>query len=408
MSVFKLYIVLLVCCISFVSGFGQKNQAIDSQNQPYVVVLSLDGFRWDYTNDVETPNFDRLAQMGVKAESLQSSFPSKTFPNHYSIATGLYPGHHGLVNNSFWDRHEGTYKISDRKAVENPNFYGGEPIWNTAEKQGLKAACFFWVGSEAPIQGMRPSIWKKYEHHFPWEARIDSVISWLQLPEKKRPHLIMWYLPEPDEVGHQYGPDGKKTKKMIARLDAYIGQFLFKMEQLPYASEINFIVTTDHGMGKTSAVKYVDLSKYIKQSNCNYILPGNPLVFVQPKEEMQNSVYEQLSKVPHIQVTKSGERPSYWHYNQNERIADLVVLADSAWSVGWGPGPTYGIGGAHGYDPRNKDMHGIFYAVGPAFKKSYVQTTFENVDIYGLIAKILHLKPAENDGNLERVEGMLK
>jgi alkaline phosphatase D len=408
MAALKFYLVLILCAVTFTLGFCQGIPSNSIDNQPYLVILSLDGFRWDYTEGVETPNFDRLAQMGVKAKSLQSSFPTKTFPNHYSIATGLYPGHHGLVNNTFYDAILGTYKVADRKAVENANFYGGEPIWNTAEKQGIKSACFFWVGSEAPIQGMHPSIWKKYEHHFPWEARIDTVISWLQLPEPNRPHLIMWYLPEPDGVGHQYGPDGKKTKDMIAQLDAYVGRFLNKMEKLPYANEINFIVTTDHGMGKTSAVKYVDLSRYIKQSDCNYILPGNPLVFVQPKEDMQNKVYEELSKVKHIQVTRSGERPAYWHYDQNKRIADLVVVADSAWSVGWGEGPSYGIGGAHGYDPRNKDMHGIFYAIGPAFKKSYIQPTFENVDIYCLISKILHLKPAENDGDLNRVEEMLK
>ncbi|GAF03456.1 phosphonoacetate hydrolase [Saccharicrinis fermentans DSM 9555 = JCM 21142] len=166
----------------------QSQQKDSHQAQPYVVVLSLDGFRWDYTQDIETPNFDRMAQIGTKAISLQPSFPSKTFPNHYTIATGLYPGHHGLVNNSFYDKKiDITYKISDRSTVENKAFYGGEPIWNTAEKQGVKAACFYWVGSEAPIQDMHPSIWKKYDHHFPWEARIDSVISWLSLPAPQRP-----------------------------------------------------------------------------------------------------------------------------------------------------------------------------------------------------------------------------
>ena len=401
----RLYFFFFTLLIS-ISSIAQSN--ID---RPYVVVLSLDGFRWDYTNYVKTPNFDKLAQIGVKAQSLQPSFPSKTFPNHYTMATGLFPGNHGLVNNSYYHpEKKNTYKISNRKTVEDKDFYGGEPIWNTAEKQGVKSACFYWVGSEAPVQNMRPSIWKKYDHDFPWKARMDSVISWLTLPKEQRPHLIMWYLPEPDGVGHKYGPMGMEARAMVKRLDKYIGSFLKKLEQLPHYSKINFIVTSDHGMGETSSERTVDLSKYTSKKDFEYMLTGNPVVFIQPKKTKLDKVYDQLKDVEHINVTKNGERPAHWHYNYNKRIADLVIVADSAWSVGWGI-KSYGqqrTGGTHGYDPQNIDMHAIFYAAGPAFKQRYIQPTFENVDIYNIIAHILNLKPAPNNGNFERVKEMLR
>ncbi len=376
---------------------------------PYLVILSLDGFRWDYTNDVETPNFDRIAEKGVKAESLQSSFPSKTFPNHYTIATGLYPGHHGLVNNSFYDYDKKIqYKISDRGTVEDKDFYGGEPIWNTAEKQGVKSACFFWVGSEAPVQGMRPSIWKKYDHDFPWNDRADSIISWLSLPEKQRPHLLMWYVHQPDSYGHKYGPDSKQIAELVQQQDKFLGRFLDKLEALPHANQINFILTTDHGMGATSSERYVALSEYLEKEDLSYVIPGNPVVFLEPEQGKIDKVYAALSKVEHISVTRKGERPSHWHYNENKRIAELVVVADSAWSVGWGKSKGNWSGGTHGYDPTNKDMHGIFYAQGPAFKTNYVHPTFQNVDIYSLISHILNLESAPNDGDFNRVRGMLQ
>ncbi len=400
-----IFFYLIVC--QFV--FSQKTTAYANNSQDYVVVLSLDGFRWDYTDMVETPNFDSIAKVGVKAEDLRPSFPSKTFPNHYSIATGLYPGDHGLVNNSFYDPDKKeTYKVSDRSTVEDPDFYGGEPIWNTAEKQGVKAACFYWVGSEAPVQGMRPSIWKKYDQNFDWDARIDSVIYWLQLPEAKRPHLIMWYLPEPDGTGHKYGPHSEEIKAMVKKLDTYVGKFMSRLRELPNGDKINFVITSDHGMGEISSKRQVNLKKYINSKDIDYDLEGNPVVFLQPKKGKLNKVYNELKNVEHINVTKKGERPDDWHYNNNKRISDLVIVADSSWSVFFGAKNGSWVGGTHGYDPKNKDMHAIFYAYGPAFKHHFIQPSFENVDIYNVLAHILKLKPASNDGDFDRVKGMLE
>ena len=374
-------------------------------------MLSLDGCRWDYPQMAKMPNLESIARRGVKMESLQPSFPSKTFPNHYSIATGLYPDHHGIVQNSFYDPEmDAYYKIRDRAAVENGDFYGGEPIWVTAEKQGLRTASFFWVGSEAPVQGIYPSRWKKYDHHFPYAARVDSVIAWLQLPSRERPRLITWYYPEPDGVGHEYSPESREVREKLEYLDSLIGDFLTKLERLPIADQVNVIVTSDHGMARISAAKAIYFDDYIQTTWLDTALGSNPVWMFDTKEGFEDSVYLHLKRAAHLQVWKKDSIPEHLHYGSNPRVMDIVATPDINWSIGWRANklsPDF-VGGTHGYDPRYKDMQAIFYAAGPAFKQGYVHPAVENVNIYPLIARILGLQPAETDGKLENISRMLK
>jgi alkaline phosphatase D len=388
----------------FLAGCSQHKD----DKKPYVIMLSLDGFRWDYADKAPTPNLDKIVRMGVKAKSLKPSFPSKTFPNHYTMATGLYPDHNGIVLNSFYDPEtDREYAIFDRKAVEDGSFYDGEPIWNTAEKQGMKSGTFFWVGSDADIEGMHSSYWKKYEHKFPFEQRIDSVISWLQLPEKVRPHLILWYMHEPDAMGHHFGPDSDEIKEEVIYLDSLVGIFMDKLEALPIANKVNVIVTSDHGMGNISNDRKVIIEESMNMDYVEMIQGYNPNFLVKAKEGFIDSVYLQLKSVPHITCWKTGELPERLHYGTNPRTLDIVVVADSSWSLVSEKKKKVGSG-AHGYDNDNKDMHAIFYAYGPAFKSNYTAPTFTNINIYPLIAHILGLEQAKTDGKLENVKGMLK
>ncbi len=375
----------------------------------YLLVLSLDGFRWDYPNMTETPNLDSIARVGVRAESVRSGFPSKTFPNHYSMATGLYPDHHGIVNNHFYDpESDMTYSMRDSASRMNPYFYGGEPIWVTAEKQNIRTASYFWVGSELPIQGIQPSIWKYYEHNFPFEQRIDSVVAWLQLPKAERPRLIMWYMHEPDAIAHKYGPESEVTLGKVRYLDSLVGVFCRKIRSLDHADRINLIFTSDHGMGTISPERVVTLSDHIPEHWVEKAVGGNPVYNIKANDGYIDSVYTKLKAVDHIQVWKHGEVPSELNYGTNPRTLDLIVAADSSWSVNWAPTPDhYNSGGTHGYDVRQLDMQAIFYAVGPAFRKGYVQPKFDNVDLYPLIAHIIGVEPAKVDGKLEKVKGML-
>lgn len=372
------------------------------------VILSLDGFRWDYPDKTSTPTLHQIAKDGVKAVSLIPCFPSKTFPNHYTIATGLYPDHHGLVNNSFYDRTLGKpYAIGNKEARFDPEFYGGEPIWITAQNQEVKTASFYWVGSDVAIEGKYPDIWKNYDGSVPFIQRIDTIVKWLNLPLAQRPRLIMAYYEEPDGVGHKYGPDNIQTLKTVSEIDSLVGIFYTMIHQLPNADSINFIIVSDHGMGAISSERNVALADYIPDSWPVRIEGGNPNYNIYSEGAWIDSTYFALKKVKGLKVWKPAEMPVYLNYGSNERDGDLVVVADSAWSItrNWPTKPF--TGGTHGYDITNTDIHAIFYAVGPAFKKGYIQPKFQNIHIYPLLAYLLGIKPAVTDGNLLEVINML-
>ncbi len=394
-------VITLTLFFTSISGFGQQ------PGKPYVVMLSLDGFRWDYPARYHTPVLDSLAKAGVFAE-LIPSFPTKTFPNHYTIATGLYPDHHGIVLNSFHavDLNR-VYKISDRESVQDGVFYDGEPIWLTAKKQGVKNATLFWVGSEADVQHMHPDRWYPYDEHLPFENRIDSVKKWLSLPGSERPHLILWYYHEPDKSGHRFGPAGKETKKTVEQLDRWLGRFFTEMRKLKEFDRINFIITSDHGMGAITKEKSLFLDQLVDTALFEIIDGGNPVFNLKVKKGKLDEVYNRLKANPHLNVWKHNQLPQRLHYGHNIRTLDLTVAADTCWSIYLSHRRHYG-NGTHGYDNRWRAMHAIFYAAGPAFKKGYRQPPFENVNIYPLIAHILHLKPVKTDGNLSNVQSMLK
>ncbi len=400
-SVFIVLMITFQCCFR-----GQK----DIEQEHYVVVLSMDGFRWDYAHRVPTPNLDHIAQHGVTTSYVKPSFPSNTFPNHYTMATGLHPDNHGIVNNNFYcPELDMTFRMRDRESVGNPVFYGGEPIWVTAAQQGMITASYFWVGSEAPVKGVHPTYWKEYDVTDPFGDRIDTVAYWLQLPREKRPRLVMMYFNEPDAQGHRTGPDSKEIDELVMELDSLVGVLINKMNALPIASSINIIVTSDHGMTKRSTERYVNLSDHIERDWLEMAFGGNPLMMWRPVEGMTDSIYHILKDVDHLSVWRSGSLPDRFQFGNNSRTLDLVVLADSSYSLGWGaPSERFYTGGGHGWDNDNKDMHTIFYATGPAFKENHMHEPFELVDLYPLIAHILNLDPAPVDGKLERVAGMLK
>lgn len=375
----------------------------------YVVLVSFDGCRWDYPDLYDLPNFNEMAEKGVKAERVISSFPTKTFPNHYSLATGLYPDHHGLINNTFYAPDlDLLYSIGNREMVENPDFYGGEPIWNTAEKQDMISASFFWVGSEAPVQGMQPTYWKKYDGSVPFTARVDTVLHWLQLPLEERPRLIMLYFQEPDGIGHEYGPVHEETGRVLEELDNILGYLKRGIGALEYGDKVNLLVTSDHGMGATSAERYVNIYDHIEAEWVEKVIGGNPVYLVDAVDEYVDEAVSSLDAAEGISAWKKTDIPAHLNYGSHSRMTDILLVADSSWSVGTKPEMSDYSGGAHGYDNSNTDMHNIFFAEGPDFRFGYEHPPFENVDIYPLIAHILGLEPAETDGQLEDVAGMLK
>lgn len=383
------------------------NSEPETSAEPTLVVLSLDGFRWDYAAHTHTPNLDKIATVGVRAESLIPVFPTGTFANHYSMATGLYPDHHGIVANRFTCPIFGEdFNKSDRSTVRDGKFYGGEPIWNTAENQGLKSAAFFWVGSEADVQETRPDRWKIYNNSTPYGDRIDTVIHWLSLAPEKRPHLIMWYYHQVDSDGHRYGPLADSLLRTVSLKDSLIGVFLDKMEKLPRSDQINFIVVSDHGMAELPSKQIVPLDQYIDTAHIEIFDGGLTTANIRAKSGQLDELYESLSRVPNLSVWKSGEVPEHFNYGNHPRTHDLVILADMGWGMGWS-WRNYNLKAAHGYDNRHTDMHGIFYAMGPDFKAKYTAPAFENIHLYPLMAHLLKVEPADTDADYNKVENML-
>lgn len=401
----RIFIFLSIIFISFSCKNTTEN---NNSNESYVVMLSVDGFKWDYPKDANTPNLDHIEKIGVRAKSVIPCFPTKTFPNHYSMATGLYPDHHGIILNNFYapdiDKY---YSIPDKEAVLNPDFYFGEPIWVTAEKQGINSASYFWVGADTPHNNILPTYHYAYDGSVPFEERINGVIKWLNLPEKERPHLILWYIQEPDSKGHEVGPHNPEIFSMIEYLDSLIGVFNTKIAELPIAKNINVIITSDHGMCEISKDRTVYLSDIIKEEWCKHVDGGNPVYTIEAKDEYYDTIYNALSSTENITIWKKESTPKRLHYGTSVRVKDFVVVADSSYSLLGTHEEIATNGGTHGYDNANTDMHAIFYAYGPAFKNNYKHHSINNIDIYPLICNILNLKPAEVDGDLQNAKGML-
>jgi len=396
-------IVVLVAVI--ITGFSSGRR---KPFQNYVLLVSLDAFRWDYPAIYKTPNLDKLAKDGVKADRMFSSFPTNTFPNHYSIATGLYPDHHGLISNSFPAPDLGLfYRMGDRAAVENPAFYGGEPMWVTAQKQGVKAASFFWVGSEAAVGGMHPTYWKKYDESTGYSERIDTVVKWLGYPQDKRPELVTLYFDEPDATSHDFGPVSQETGKVVERLDSLIGVLRTKLAAIPYGDRINIIVVSDHGMAEVSPDRYINLKSFVPDRMIASISGGNPVYLINPAEGKTDSILFLINNVRGVKAWRKSELPEKWHYGTHPRIPEIVVVADSSWSIGTRPAASRNKG-AHGYDNYNPDLYSIFYAAGPAFKKNFSFRELNNIDIYNLVCRIIDVKPAPNDGNPKNIKKLLK
>lgn len=378
---------------------------ISAGERHYTVVISLDGCRWDYPQWYHTPFLDFMAQQGVES-GLIPSYPSKTFPNHYTLVTGLYPEHHGLVANSFLDRPSGDhFSLSSKKFKHDPRFYGGEPIWLTAQRQGLHTAVFYWPGSDVKVNGKYPDIYYEYDKlpRLTAQERMDGIIAQLSLPEKERPDLIMAYLEEPDHSGHYYGPQAKQTQKVVTTVDSLLNRLYERIQQTPVKGLVNLIVVADHGMTWVAKGNGINIKKYLKDNwitEINGSIPANVYV----RAGYADSVCTALRNVPHIHVWKKAEVPAQLHYSENVRIGDVIVSPDLGYMITDDP---IAGGGSHGFDPAMSDMHAIFRAIGPDFKHVTLPH-FPNVDFYGLLCHLLGIKPAPNDGSMKDISPMLQ
>ena len=378
-------------------------------NDTYTVIVSCDGLRWDYAECYDMPFFDRLAREGVKAV-MQPSFPTKTFPNHYTLATGLYPDHHGIIANSFRLGDSGKiYSLSNNETRSNGKYYGGDPIWLTAKRQGVKTATVYWVGSDVKIQGEHPNYWQDYQKKplLTFDQRVDEVINLLSMPQDKRPRLVMCYFEEPDHSGHSYGPNSMKTRRAAQNIDSLLWSMWARIKALPeIGNKVNLIITGDHGMAWLSQQRKVVARDYIKEEWGAKILGDSPALIYVDNKQYVDSIVNALQGVDHIRVWRKGELPEYLHYGTNPNMGDVVVMPDLGWLF---TNSKRVIAGTHGWDNTASDMQVGFRAIGPDFKVGYVREgTFRNVCIYPLLAHLLGVTPSPCDGTLQEVGDMLK
>ncbi|MBO6622743.1 MAG: alkaline phosphatase family protein [Balneola sp.] len=380
------------------------------KKQPQLLLISFDGFRADYLSKTETPNFDRLIKNGATAEGLIPIFPTKTFPNHYAIATGLYPENNGLIGNNMYDPEmDARYSMGNREAVENPDWYSGEPIWNTVEKAGKKAGTMFWIGSEAPIQNMRPSHWKSYDGSIPNEARIDTVLKWMTREENPVDFGTL-YFSFVDSQGHRYGPDSEEVIESIKQADELVG---YLMEKLESNESINLMIVSDHGMIEVSPSRKVILDDYIDVNKIE-IISYSPALMFNVEGEGEIEFFESLKEnEENFKVYLKENIPARYHLKNNSRVPEILMVADEGYTINTkqyfeSRGSDYPSGGAHGFDNANPKMDAFFVAYGPAFKKEVKLGRFENIHLYEVMAKILDIEPAPNDGDIDAVIEILE
>ncbi|MGN7864598.1 alkaline phosphatase family protein [Chryseobacterium sp. 22458] len=388
---------------------------IEAQSKPYVIMISTDGFRYDYAEKYNAQNLLRLSNSGVQAKAMIPSYPSITFPNHWSLITGLYPSHHGLIDNFFYDyKRKESYALSNKKNAEDGSWYGGTPLWGLAEKQGLVTASLMWVGSASDAGGLRPSYYYPYHEKFTPSEKVEKVVNWLKLPEDKRPHFISLYFPEVDGSGHHYGPDTKETETAVHLIDQAIGDLVQKVNALGL-KDVNFVFVSDHGMIKVDGGTPLEIPSILLDKNRFDFYNSQTLlrVYVKNPDEVK-SVYKELkaNKTEDYEVYLDKKLPKYLHFatrdDRYNRIGQILLIPKAP-KIFLEKGKKTSVG-KHGYDPRIvPEMKATFFAWGPEFKNNIVINEFANVNVYPLVAEILGLKIDHPiDGKLKVLKETLK
>lgn len=381
-----------------------------------VVLISIDGFRWDYLERHQPPTLMRLAAGGVRAEGLIPQFPSKTFPNHYTIVTGLKLANHGIISNNMRAADiPGEFSMSNREVLADPRWWDGEPIWNTAAKQGRKAAAMFWPGSETAIGGTHPTYWTPFDADLPHRERVVKILEWLEMPDGERPSFLTLYYSAVDDAGHDFGPDSIEVRDAVLDVDRSIGELVAGVNDLGLADRVHYIVVSDHGMAALSADRVIVLDNYVDVTTVE-VIDWAPVLGVSPKDGNVDKLYAALKdKHPSLKVYRKDEIPVEYGLAGHPRLPDVIGIADEGWNITsarevnrWGSGERSPPGGTHGYDARARSMHGVFIAAGPRIRSGVVVKSFENIHVYELMCAVMGLTPAKNDGDPAVTRDMLR
>jgi predicted AlkP superfamily pyrophosphatase or phosphodiesterase len=377
-----------------------------SPSRPLILV-SIDGFRWDYLNRGVSPNLSALAAGGVRAERMLPSFPSITFPNHYTLVTGLYPDHHGIVNNTFEDaRLPGVFHMTTK---DEAWWDQGTPIWVSAERQGVPTATEFWPGSEVAIHGVRPSLWEPFNQAKWSDQRVDTLLGWLDAPAATRPQFLTLYFDIVDTAGHLHGPDSPEVNSAVATVDKAIGRLVAGLKAR--GLDANLIVVADHGMAATAPERTIVLDDLIDPAAVHVVFADAVSGLDIPKTPAGEAAEARLlAPHDHMACWKKADIPARFHYGTNPRVPDVVCAAEVGWLIETREEIArhrHPLLGEHGYDNAAPEMGALFIANGPAFARGELVKPFPNVDVYPLMTHVLGIKGEPNDGRLADVAEVL-
>ena len=382
-----------------------------------VILVSIDGWRWDYLDRYDAPTVARLAADGVRADGLIPQFPSKTFPNHYTIVTGLRLANHGIISNNMRAADvPGEFAMSNRDVLADSRWWGGEPIWNTLEQQGGIASAMFWPGSEAAINGRHATYWMAYDDDMSQSDRVGKILEWLKLPDDRRPTFLTLYYAEVDTSGHRYGPASEEVRAAIRDVDASLGQLVAGVRDLRLDDRVHYVLVSDHGMSEVTPDRAIVLDDYVDVAEAD-IVDWSPVLGLSPKDRNVDRMYAALKdKHPRLAVYRRDQLPAVYGLTGHPRLPAIIGIADDGWQIvsrrdteRWRePGSRGGTGGQHGYDVRLRSMHGLFIAAGPRIRNGARVAAFENIHVYEFMCALLGITPAQNDGDPAVTRDMLR
>jgi predicted AlkP superfamily pyrophosphatase or phosphodiesterase len=387
----------------------------EHRQKPSLLLVSFDGFRADYLDRFDLPNFRRVMARGTRARGLHPVFPTITFPNHYSLVTGLYPEHHGVVENSYFDPvRNAPFSFRNPLTATDGSWYGGEPIWVTAERQGMVSACFFWPGSDADVKGIRPTHWNRYDGTIPNERRIETVLAWLRLPDDRRPHIITLYFSDVDSASHKGALAGSDVAASVKAVDTALGMLLDGLDRLENRDRVLLMLTSDHGMADTASVRIVQLGDLIDTTGLRVGFSG-PVTSLHVSSEAGTpaAVRDRLNaKLQHGRAYLREEMPERYHFRASPRGGDVVVVMDEGWLMATSilnRGLFQREWGEHGWAPDLPSMKAIFLLAGPGIPAGLTIPEVENIDVYPLMTELLGLSPATGlDGQPGKIRSLLK
>lgn len=406
-----LFALLLLCAAP------QIAQSRITDLDPTVILISIDGFRWDLPEQMNPPEINKFISEGTRARYMEPAYPTKTFPNHYTIVTGLFPGNHGLFENNMLDVATGrVFGLNVREEVSDGMWWGGEPIWNSVQKQGKIGAAYFWPGSEAKIGGTQPRYWLPYKHETPHEERVDTVLSWLDKPKAERPVLITTYFSDVDDNGHDFGPLSAENRAAVMKVDASIGRLQEGLKRRGILEAVNIILVSDHGMSPYTNRGGIALDEMFDVKDAERIFWIGEFTQVFPKPGLENKIYNAIrSKLKNAKIYRKSELPERWRLQNAARLAPLVVVPNEGYFLTSRSRldrfiKSSGLDkqrGAHGFDNRLRNMRAFFAARGPRFIKGRKISAIRSVDVYNVMCEILGVTPAENDGDPRVVKRLL-